>query len=154
MPLFHHRSKAPDKGFGGGSVSKKCRVPDSLHESVWICWGRFKNQTCLIFFTTVTDPHSPLPTNIPVSYFLRPPQTQIYTILGCLGLSGTVNARSTVLIPGCRDLVPDTSATHHAKSKTEISYCSLRRSVISPRKSKEVSDQSETQLVCPRQDLC
>ena len=89
MPLFHHTTKD-----FCGSVSSKCRVPDCLFESVLICCGRFKNQTCLIFFTTVTDPHSPLPTNIPVSDFPRPPQTEIYTILACLKLPGTLNARS------------------------------------------------------------
>ena len=87
-PCSTTRLRVPIKSFWG-SVSSKCRVPDCLLESVLICCGRCKNQTCLIFSTTVTDPHSPLPTNIPVSDFLRPPQTEIYTILGCLKLPGT-----------------------------------------------------------------
>ena len=40
------------------------------------------------------------------------------------------------------------------EKKEKIGHCCLRKSVISPRKSEEVSDQSETQWVCPRQDRC
>ena len=67
---------------------------DSQLESVWVCCGRYKYQTCLTFVMTVTDPLSPLPTNIPVSGFLRPPQIQIYTILCCLRHPAYLNPRN------------------------------------------------------------
>ena len=72
-------------------------VLGSLFESVWICSGRYKSQTCLVFFTTVTDPLSPLPTNSQVSAFLRHPQTQIYTILCCLSRPATPKLRALSL---------------------------------------------------------
>ena len=40
------------------------KLSDIRIESVWICCGRYKYQTCLIFFTTVADPLLPLPTNL------------------------------------------------------------------------------------------
>ena len=65
-----------------------------------------------------------------------------------------------MLVSGGRDLVADPSPTPpppppppHAKRKTEIGYCSLRKSVISPKKSEEVSDPagvSKTGLVLNR----
>ena len=59
------------------------------------------------------------------------------------------------LVPGGLGLIPDSSPTHHAKEKKNKNRSLLsRKSVISPRKSEEVSDQSETQWVCPRQDRC
>ena len=61
MPLFHHKIKATDLGF----LVNGFRVLETLFESVWIRGGLYKYQTCLIFFTTVTDPLSPLPTNTP-----------------------------------------------------------------------------------------
>ena len=134
MPLFHHMTKGPIKGFWG-SVSSICRVPDCLFESVWISFCRFKNQTCLIFFTTVTNPLLPLPTNFPVSDFMKP-QTEIYTILCYLRLPKSVNARSAlVLFPGGLDLVPDSSTTPMRKKKMKIGHCCLKKSVISLRKS-------------------
>ena len=57
-------------------------------------------------------------------------------------------------VPRDMDLIPDLSPTHHVKEKNKIGHNSLGKSVISPRKSEEVSDQSETQWVCPRQDWC
>ena len=74
-PLFHHKTKAPDKGFLG----IKFKVPDSLLS---------------LFFTAVTTPISPLPTNSPISGFLRPPQTRIYTILCCLRRPATLKPRT------------------------------------------------------------
>ena len=40
------------------------------------------------------------------------------------------------------------------KQKNKIGHSCLKKSVTSPRKSEEVSDQPETQLVYPRQDRC
>ena len=59
-----------------------------------------------------------------------------------------------ILVPGGLDLIPDLSPTHHGKEITKVGHSCLRKSVISPSKSEEVSDQSETQWVCPRQDRC
>ena len=73
MPRSTRGLSLPIKGLWGGSCPKKCRVLDNMFESVWICCGLYKYQTCLIFLTAVTNPLSPLPTNSPVSAFLRPP---------------------------------------------------------------------------------
>ena len=81
-PCSTTRLRLPIKGFWG-----------SDSESVWIYCGLYKYQTCLIFFTTVMDPLSPLPTNSPVSGFLTP-QTQIYTILCCLRHSAILKPRT------------------------------------------------------------
>ena len=48
----------------------------------------------MIVFMTATDPLSPLLTNSPVSGFLRPPQTQNYTILCCLRRHATRKPRT------------------------------------------------------------
>ena len=105
----------------------------STGQSVWILCGQYKNQTCLILVTTVTDPLSPLPTNSPVSGFLRPPQTPIYITLCCLRGPATLKPRN--LSP--RRLGP--------QQKSPIS-------LISPRMPEEASDQSETQSVYHQQD--
>ena len=78
----------------------------SLFGSVVVC----QFQTCLIFATTVTDPRSPLATNFPVSGFMRPPETQVYTILCCLRHPVTLNPRT--LVPGGLHLVPDLNKNH------------------------------------------
>ena len=128
----------------------------NLFGSVGVC---LKIKHVLIFFTTVTDPLSPLPTYIPVSDFLSPPQTEIYTILCYLRLPGTLNARFLGLLmfsfsPRRSGLNPRFIPDPPCKRKTKIGHCCLRKSVISSRKSEEDSDQSETQQVCPRQDQC
>ena len=53
------------------------------------------------------------------------------------------------LVPGGLDLVPDPSRTHHGKRKTEIGYCCLRKSVISPTRPEVPSDRSESQYISP-----
>ena len=68
-------------------------------ESGTVCLGlgllwSVKNQTFLIFFTNVTNPLLPLPTNFPVSDFLRPPETHIDTILCFLRCPGTFKPRT------------------------------------------------------------
>ena len=117
-----------------------CRVPDSLLESVWICWGWYKNQTCLIFFTTVTNPLVPPPTNIPVSDFLRHSQTQNYTIIGRLRLPGTVDSRSALFSPIRSGLNPRSIPDPPCKRKNKNRPLLSEEIVISPRKSEEVSD--------------
>ena len=91
------------------------RVLESLFESLWICCGLYKYQTWLIFFTTVTDPLSPLPTTSQVSGFLRPHQTQIYTILCCLSHPVTLKPRT--LIPWR----PELSPRHRQKLPIDVS---------------------------------
>ena len=88
-PYSTTRLKLPNKHFGG----IRFRVLESLFETVWIYCGEYEYQTCL-FFTTVTDPLLPLPPNSPVSFFRRPPQTQICTILCCLRRPATLKPKT------------------------------------------------------------
>ena len=130
-PCSITRLRLPIKGFGD-------RI-QSPGQSVWICSGLYKYLTCLIFFTTVTNPLSPLPTNSPVSGFLRPPQTHIDTIRGCLRHPATLKLR--ILSP-----------RRPSQTPTKVGHCCLRKSIIRPRRPEESSDQSGTQSVYPQKD--
>ena len=128
------RLRLPIKGFGD---SESWRVCLKLFGSVVVCMNI---KTCLIFFTTITDPLSPLPTNSLVSGFLRHPQTQMYTILRCRRRPATLKPKT--LCPRKLGLSP--------RPPRKIGHCCLKKSVISPRRPEEASDQSETQSVYPQ----
>ena len=68
-------------------------VPKKKSEVMFIGTGEVCFYSCLIFLTIQTDSHFPMSTKCPVPGFLRPPQTQIYTVLCCLWLPATLSSR-------------------------------------------------------------
>ena len=133
MPLFYHTcstTKLLIKRVFGDLFPKNVeswRVGLSLFGSVVVGI----NIKCLIFAMAVTDPPSLLPTNFPASGFLRPHETQIYTILCYLRYPTTLNLRT---------LSPRTKIAHYYLCKSVISPGGLRKPQTSLRNSRYIPD--------------